>query len=167
MITPETRVQIRHYFYAEHWKIGTIARELGLHPETVRSAVEAQRLGGTQPLRPSCVDPFLPFVRHAGTASAAMRHPRLPDGARPRLRRQRRSVAARRGPSAAALNQRQQQNQFWYCASPTELRRRLEARGPGPEWQRFDPPSGCPVTLRNHPTRLVENAADSSVRSSS
>jgi hypothetical protein len=36
---PEQRsgvwVQIRHYFYAEHWKIGTIARELGLHPDTV------------------------------------------------------------------------------------------------------------------------------------
>jgi hypothetical protein len=28
MISPETRVQIRRYFYAEHWKIGTIAREL-------------------------------------------------------------------------------------------------------------------------------------------
>src|SRR5881397_2137044 len=32
MISPEIRAQIRRYFYAEHWKIGTIARELGLHP---------------------------------------------------------------------------------------------------------------------------------------
>lgn len=72
MITPETRVQIRHYFYAEHWKIGTIARELGLHPETVRSAIEVHRLGGTQPLRPSCVDPYLPFLRQT-----LEEHPRL------------------------------------------------------------------------------------------
>jgi hypothetical protein len=35
MISPETRVQIRRYFYAEHWKIGTIARELNVHPDAV------------------------------------------------------------------------------------------------------------------------------------
>jgi hypothetical protein len=29
MISPETRVQIRRYFYAEHWKIGTIAQAIG------------------------------------------------------------------------------------------------------------------------------------------
>jgi transposase len=72
MITPETRVQIRHYFYAEHWKVGTIANELGLHPDTVRAAVEVQRFATTQPLRPSCVDPYLPFVRQT-----LEQHPRL------------------------------------------------------------------------------------------
>ena len=30
MIDPETHVQIRRYFYAEHWKIGTIASQLGV-----------------------------------------------------------------------------------------------------------------------------------------
>ena len=39
MISPETRVQIRRYFYAEHWKIGTIALQLGLHADTVRQAI--------------------------------------------------------------------------------------------------------------------------------
>jgi IS30 family transposase len=43
MISPETRVQIRRYFYAEHWKIGTIARELNVHPDAVRNAVETDR----------------------------------------------------------------------------------------------------------------------------
>jgi IS30 family transposase len=52
MISPEVRAEIRRYFYAEHWKIGTIARELNLHPDTVRNAVETQRLGGGQPVRP-------------------------------------------------------------------------------------------------------------------
>ena len=42
MISSETRVQIRHWFYAEHWKVGTIAQELGIHPDTVRSAIEPQ-----------------------------------------------------------------------------------------------------------------------------
>ena len=38
MISPEIRAQIRRYFYAEHWKIGTIASELGVHPDAVRNA---------------------------------------------------------------------------------------------------------------------------------
>ncbi len=42
MISPETRAQIRRYFYAEHWKIGTIARELSVHPDAVRNAIEAR-----------------------------------------------------------------------------------------------------------------------------
>jgi transposase len=72
MISPETRVQIRHYFYAEHWKIGTIARELGVHPDTVSLAIEAQRFGGSPPLRPSILDPFLEFIRQT-----LEQHPRL------------------------------------------------------------------------------------------
>src|SRR5499427_1744273 len=73
MIPPETHVEIRRYFYAEHWKIGTIARELGVHPDAVRNAIEAQRLGlGGQPVRPSMVDPYLAFIRET-----LNQHPRL------------------------------------------------------------------------------------------
>ena len=63
MITPETRVQIRRYFYAEHWKIGTIAQTLDVHPDTVRRAIEVERFQHAEPLRASILDPFLPFVR--------------------------------------------------------------------------------------------------------
>ena len=63
MITPETRVQIRRYFYAEHWKIGTIAQSLDVHPDTVRRAIEVERFQHAEPLRASILDPFLPFVR--------------------------------------------------------------------------------------------------------
>jgi transposase len=72
MISPEVRAEIRRYFYAEHWKIGTIARELSLHPDTVRNAIETQRLGGGQPVRPSIVDPYLGFIRET-----LEQHPRL------------------------------------------------------------------------------------------
>src|SRR4051794_24991085 len=73
MISPEVRAQIRRYFYAEHWKIGTIARELGVHPDTVRNAIDAQRLGGkVQPLRASLIDPYAEFIRHT-----LDQHPRL------------------------------------------------------------------------------------------
>ena len=72
MISPEIRAQIRRYFYAEHWKIGTIARELGIHPDTVRNAIEAQRFRHAQPLRPSIVDPYVEFIRQT-----LDQHPRL------------------------------------------------------------------------------------------
>src|ERR1035438_5021125 len=65
-------MQIRHYFFAEHWKIGTIARELDLHPETVSLAIESQRFGGTPSLRPSIVDPYLDCIRQI-----LDQHPRL------------------------------------------------------------------------------------------
>jgi transposase len=72
MIPPETHVEIRRYFYAEHWKIGTIARELGIHPDAVRKAIEADRFHRGQELRPSIIDPYLEFVRQT-----LDRHPRL------------------------------------------------------------------------------------------
>jgi len=72
MISPETRVQIRRYFFAEHWKIGTIAQALDVHPDTVRRAIEVERFQHAEPLRPSMVDPYLPFVRQV-----LEQHPRL------------------------------------------------------------------------------------------
>ena len=72
MISPETRVQIRRYFYAEHWKIGTIAQALNVHPDTVRRAIEVERFHQAEPLRASIVDPYLPFVRQE-----LEHHPRL------------------------------------------------------------------------------------------
>ena len=72
MISPETRVQIRRYFYAEHWKIGTIARELNVHPDAVRNAVETDRFHRTQPMLPCITDPYMEFVRQT-----LDQHPRL------------------------------------------------------------------------------------------
>ena len=72
MISPETRAQIRRYFYAEHWKVGTIARELAVHPDTVRNAIETERFRNLRPPRPSLVDPYLEFIRQV-----LEQHPRL------------------------------------------------------------------------------------------
>ena len=72
MIPPETHVEIRRYFYAEHWKIGTIARELSIHPDAVRKAIESDRFHRGQELRPSIIDPYLEFVRQI-----LDQHPRL------------------------------------------------------------------------------------------
>jgi hypothetical protein len=57
MISQETRAQIRRCFYAEHWKIGTIARELGVHPMPFETPFERNaslarnRYGFHRPLR--------------------------------------------------------------------------------------------------------------------
>ncbi len=72
MISPETHVQIRRYFYAEHWKIGTIAQALGIHPDAVRHAIESDRFQRAPLLRPSIADPYLEFVRQT-----LDQHPRL------------------------------------------------------------------------------------------
>jgi transposase len=77
MISPETRVQIRRYFYAEHWKIGTIAQQLGLHADTVRHAIEAERFHPAERLGSSILDPYLEFVRQTLDQHPGLRATRL------------------------------------------------------------------------------------------
>jgi transposase len=72
MMDLETRARIRRLFYVEHWKIGTIARELGLHPETVALAVETDRFNNTKTLRRQVTDPYADFIREL-----LAQHPRL------------------------------------------------------------------------------------------
>jgi transposase len=71
MVEPELVTRIRHLYYAEHWKVGTIASELGLHRETVQRAVRAPRIHPRSP-RPSVVDPYVPFIQET-----LNKHPRL------------------------------------------------------------------------------------------
>ena len=62
MLNSELRVQIRHWFYAEHWKVGTIAQQLGLHPDTVRHALETEQFNRAKALRPLVTDPYVEFI---------------------------------------------------------------------------------------------------------
>jgi transposase len=72
MISPELITRIRHLFYAEHWKIGTIAAELDLHHQTIRQAVETDRFHRTQVLRPTKADPYIEFIQ-----ATLQQYPRL------------------------------------------------------------------------------------------
>lgn len=56
--------KIRRLFFAEHWKIGTIASELNLHPDTVRGAIESHRfnLQRLTRSRAALTDPYLDFI---------------------------------------------------------------------------------------------------------
>lgn len=72
MIAPEVRARIRRLFFAEHWKVGTIAAELGVHHDTVRGAIEAERfLRPNAVHRTSMLDPYKAFL-----AETLERHPR-------------------------------------------------------------------------------------------
>lgn len=72
MITPEIVIDIRRLFFAEHWKMGTIASHLHLHHDTVRLALETDRFNRAKRLCPSRLDPFVPFIRET-----LERYPRL------------------------------------------------------------------------------------------
>jgi transposase len=72
MIPPETVAQIRHLFHAEHWKIGTIALQLGIHHDTVRRALQTDRFNRDRIVRPTLVDPYVDFIRET-----LSRYPRL------------------------------------------------------------------------------------------
>jgi transposase len=63
MIAPEQVVRIRQLYFAEHWKVGTIASALQLHPDAVRGAIETDRFNRTRVVRASALlDPYLPFI---------------------------------------------------------------------------------------------------------
>jgi hypothetical protein len=64
MISEDVRARIRRLFFAEHWKVGTIAAELGLHRDTVACAVDTTRFS-TCRFRDKAriLDPFRNFIR--------------------------------------------------------------------------------------------------------
>lgn len=76
MIDEEQISHIRRLFFAEHWKVGTIAAELGLHPETVRRALETDRFKNHS-RRPRASDPFLGFIEQTLQQYPRLRATRL------------------------------------------------------------------------------------------
>jgi len=77
MISMELIANIRRLFYAEHWKIGTIAAQLDLHPDTVRAAVEAHRFSRVSPCRAKASDPYLDFIQETLQQYPRLRATRL------------------------------------------------------------------------------------------
>ena len=63
-INDERRAQILRYHFVEHWRVGTIARQLGVHHSTVErvlgeAGVERER---QRQRRPSKLDPYIAFI---------------------------------------------------------------------------------------------------------
>jgi hypothetical protein len=72
VIDAQAVADIRQKYYGEHWAIGTIAAELGLHHDTVERALERDGPRPEPPPRPSQLDDYVDFIRET-----LQKHPRL------------------------------------------------------------------------------------------
>ncbi|MEM9692223.1 MAG: hypothetical protein AAGA56_06750 [Myxococcota bacterium] len=72
MIDPKLKTEIRRLYFAEDWKVGTIATELGIHHDTVRRAIILDRFVRRGVVRPSQLDPYKAFIQQT-----LEQHPRL------------------------------------------------------------------------------------------
>ena len=72
MISMELMAEIRRLYYAEHWKVGTIASELGLHHTTVNRAVGLLERSCSRQPRRTKTQPYEEFLRQT-----LEKHPRL------------------------------------------------------------------------------------------
>jgi len=85
MISEEQRAHIRRMFFAEHWKIGTIAAELGLHHDTVELAIEPRRFVNRRHVSSSSqLEPFRAFIEQTLAQYPRLRATRLYDMIRER-----------------------------------------------------------------------------------
>jgi transposase len=76
VIDREAVARIRHLHFAEHWPVGTIASELGLHHETVRTALQ-DGIKTSPSARPRQVDPYVEFIRQTLEQHPQLRATRL------------------------------------------------------------------------------------------
>jgi len=63
MIPAELEAEILRLYHAEKWRVGTIARQLGIHHSSVeRVLAQAGLPAGERSAHPSIADPFIPFI---------------------------------------------------------------------------------------------------------
>lgn len=74
MIAPEREAEILRLYYAEKWKVGTIAAQLGMHHSTVRRVLAQAGVGeGFKSTRPSIAEPYIPLI-----VETLEKYPKLP-----------------------------------------------------------------------------------------
>ena len=81
---PETEAEIRRLYFAEHWRVGTVARQLHVHEDVVRRVVGLLSPRRTIPDRPRLVAPFEDFIDETLAAYPTLRATRLYDMLRER-----------------------------------------------------------------------------------
>ena len=78
MITAARTAEILRLYHAEKWKPGTLARQLGVHHDTVRRVLaQAGQAPGLDATRPSMTDPFVPLIEQTLAKYPTLRASRL------------------------------------------------------------------------------------------
>jgi transposase len=61
-ISDELEAKILRYFHVEKWTVGTISRQLNIHRDTVKRVLVQSGNAKVVSVRPSQIDPYLPFI---------------------------------------------------------------------------------------------------------
>lgn len=80
-VAPELETEIRRLFFAEHWKVGTIAGQLNVHHDVVRRVLGLlpARPPSTRGPRPQRLDPYREFIAQQLAQYPRLRSTRLYD----------------------------------------------------------------------------------------
>jgi len=76
MISAEREAEILRLYHVEKWRVGTIATQLNIHHSTVRRVIGHDGLA-SEHVRPSAIDPYIPFIRQTLTKYPDLRASRL------------------------------------------------------------------------------------------
>ncbi|MEO7096654.1 MAG: IS21 family transposase [Polyangiales bacterium] len=77
MIPPQREAEILRLYHAEKWPVGTIARQLAVHHNTVRRVLAQAGVVAPRCARPSMADPFAAFIVQTLTRYPTLRASRL------------------------------------------------------------------------------------------
>lgn len=83
-VSPETEVEIRRLFFAEHWPAGTISNQLGVHDDVVRRVTGLLSPRRVVPAQRRVVSGFEPFIDEVLKQFPLLRATRVYDMARAR-----------------------------------------------------------------------------------
>ncbi len=73
MISPQIQAEILRLYHAEKWRIGTIARQLGVHHSVVRRVLAQDGTSVPTPARTTQLEPFIPLI-----IATWQQYPKLP-----------------------------------------------------------------------------------------
>lgn len=80
MIDKDVEIRIRRLYFGEHWRIGTIASELGVHHDVVRRVIGSPSFNDwrtARPVRQTLIDPYVSFIADTLEAHPHLRATRL------------------------------------------------------------------------------------------
>ena len=78
-LPPDRIAEAIRLYFVEHWPVGTIAAQLGVHRDAVRLAVGLDLARGEDVLRPRLIDPYRDFIAETLARYPTLRATRLYD----------------------------------------------------------------------------------------